>query len=128
MIHLYFNSRIKTDTIDSVDCGDEVADWLCRYFNRTGLRLHYSSPSLEKRDASKAKKPWDHPAKPGDMVRLCDFDANTSIPFQIVIMDGALYVCTFRSSIFFHYGFAFVYNTYHKKKNLSIVTITKTDS
>ena len=56
--------------MDSVDCGDEVADWLCHYFKRSGLRLHFSAPSLEKRDSSKAQKAWEHPAKPGDMVGL----------------------------------------------------------
>ncbi|XP_005104806.1 mitochondrial amidoxime-reducing component 1 [Aplysia californica] len=63
---------VKADTIRSVDMGDAVADWLCRYFDRTGLRLHYSAPNLEKRDASNAKKLWQNPAKPGDMLALAD--------------------------------------------------------
>ena len=60
--------RVKTDTLPSLDCGDEVADWLCRYFGRTGLRLHFSAPSLEKRECQKNKKNWKHPAQPGDLV------------------------------------------------------------
>ncbi|CAL1529446.1 unnamed protein product [Lymnaea stagnalis] len=64
---------IKTDTVPSVDCGDDVSNWLCRYFKREGLRLHYSAPSLEKRDCYKAKKMWQHPAKPGDMCAFSDY-------------------------------------------------------
>ncbi|CAG5121383.1 unnamed protein product [Candidula unifasciata] len=64
---------IKTDTLPSVDCGDEVADWLSKYFNRPGLRLHFSAPSQTKRDASNAKKLWEHPAKPGDLCAFADY-------------------------------------------------------
>uniref|UniRef100_A0A0B6ZH82 MOSC domain-containing protein n=1 Tax=Arion vulgaris TaxID=1028688 RepID=A0A0B6ZH82_9EUPU len=64
---------LKTDTVPSVDCGDEVAEWLSRYFKRPGLRLHFSAPSQEKRDSSNAKKLWDNPAKPGDMCAFPDY-------------------------------------------------------
>jgi uncharacterized protein YcbX len=63
---------VKTDTVPSVDCGDEVASWLDRYFKRSGLRLHFSAPSQQKRDASNTKKPWVNPAKPGDMCAFAD--------------------------------------------------------
>ncbi|KAK7493476.1 hypothetical protein BaRGS_00015376 [Batillaria attramentaria] len=65
---------VKTDTVTSLDCGDEVAAWLCRYFKRDGLRLHFSAPSLEKRDCSKNQKNWNHPAKSGvDFTALSDY-------------------------------------------------------
>ncbi|XP_076442093.1 mitochondrial amidoxime-reducing component 1-like [Babylonia areolata] len=64
---------VKTDTVPSVDCGDEVAAWLCHYFNRSGLRLHFSAPSLEKRQCQLAKKMWNHPAQPGDLTALSDY-------------------------------------------------------
>lgn len=64
---------IKTDTVPTIDCGDEVANWLCRYFKREGLRLHFSAPSQEKRDSANARKPWANPAKPGDMCALSDY-------------------------------------------------------
>ena len=64
------NYSVKTDTLPTIDLGDEVAKWLCTYFKREGLRLHYSAPDMEKRDSANAKKMWKHPAKPGDKVGL----------------------------------------------------------
>ncbi|KAL5008008.1 hypothetical protein ScPMuIL_013589 [Solemya velum] len=64
---------IKTDTVDSLDCGDEVASWMDKFLNRVGLRLHFSAPSIEKRDSSKAVKPWNHAAKGGDMTAFTDY-------------------------------------------------------
>ena len=72
---IIFISRVKTDTIDSLDMGDEVAHWLCKYFSRSGLRLHFSAPSLEKRQCKLNKKLWLHPAKDGDMVSLIFFSS-----------------------------------------------------
>ena len=59
---------VKVDTVETLDCGEEAAGWLCKYFQREGLRLHFSHPDLEKRDSFNAKKAWAHPAKPGDLV------------------------------------------------------------
>lgn len=78
------NFSIKVDTLPTVDCGDEVADWLCRYFKRPGLRLHFSAPSLEKRDSSKVKKPWTNPAKPGDQV--CEQNASVTLVFVFIYL------------------------------------------
>ncbi|XP_067682087.1 mitochondrial amidoxime-reducing component 1-like [Haliotis asinina] len=64
---------VKTDTIDSLDCGPEAAQWLCKYFNRDGLTLRFSAPTLEKRDSYNAQKLWKHPALVGDMTALSDY-------------------------------------------------------
>ncbi|XP_071080529.1 mitochondrial amidoxime-reducing component 1-like [Haliotis cracherodii] len=64
---------VKTDTVDSLDCGAEAAQWLCKYLNRAGLRLHFSAPSLEKRDSYYGKKLWEHPALPGDLTAFSDY-------------------------------------------------------
>ncbi|KAK6181651.1 hypothetical protein SNE40_009466 [Patella caerulea] len=64
---------VKTDTVQSLDCGDDVANWLCRYFQREGLRLHFSEATLEKRDSSKAQKNWSHPALEGDLTAFSDY-------------------------------------------------------
>lgn len=95
---------VKADTVDSVDCGDDVANWLCRYFKRDGLRLHYSSPSLEKRDASNASKPWPHPAKKGDMCAFSDYCAymvlsNASLNDLNKRLDNPVPITNFRANI-----------------------------
>ncbi|XP_005109547.1 mitochondrial amidoxime-reducing component 1 [Aplysia californica] len=95
---------IKTDTVRSVDMGDAVADWLCRYFSKTGLRLHYSAPNLEKRDASKAKKMWQHPAQPGDMCAFSDYCgymvlSNASLADLNTRLETAVPITNFRANI-----------------------------
>lgn len=64
---------IKTDTIESLDCGDIAANWFNRYLKLDGLRLHFSPKSMAKRDASKAVKNWSHDAKPGDITAFSDY-------------------------------------------------------
>ncbi|KAJ8308787.1 hypothetical protein KUTeg_013661 [Tegillarca granosa] len=68
--HQGVGDRIKTDTIESLDCGDIAANWFNRYLKLDGLRLHFSPKSMAKRDASKAVKNWSHDAKPGDIVNI----------------------------------------------------------
>ncbi|XP_041351133.1 uncharacterized protein LOC121370098 [Gigantopelta aegis] len=95
---------VKTDTLDSLDCGDDVAEWLCRYFNRDGLRLHFSPRDMEKRDASKAVKTWNHPALPGDLTAFSDYCAymvlsNPSLAALNERLDDQVPIDNFRANI-----------------------------
>ncbi|ESO82966.1 hypothetical protein LOTGIDRAFT_134202 [Lottia gigantea] len=95
---------IKTDTVQSLDCGDKVAEWLCRYFNRDGLRLHFSEASLEKRDSHNAKKNWQHPAQPGDLTAFSDYCSymvlsNSSLKALNQKLDKEVPILNFRANI-----------------------------
>lgn len=65
--------KVKVDTVPTIDCGDEVSDWLISFLNRPGLRLHFSAPFLQKRCCALAQKTWNHPAQEQDMVALSDY-------------------------------------------------------
>lgn len=95
---------VKTDTLPTIDLGDEVAKWLCTYFKREGLRLHYSAPDMEKRDSANAKKMWKHPAKPGDKVALSDYCSymllsNASLKDLNTRLESPVPITNFRANI-----------------------------
>ncbi|KAK6183641.1 hypothetical protein SNE40_011077 [Patella caerulea] len=80
-IHLPLNNskiipcRVWGDKTVGVDCGQDAGTWLSKYLGIDGLRLVYSAPELEKRDASLVEKPWGKPALPGDQAAFSDFCA-----------------------------------------------------
>ncbi|XP_060079531.1 mitochondrial amidoxime reducing component 2-like [Ylistrum balloti] len=52
--------------VDTLDCGDEAADWFTKHTGRKGVRLNYSHPDMSKRESINFKYPWEHNALPGD--------------------------------------------------------------
>lgn len=64
----FFPPRVWDELLQSVDCGDEVGRWLSSYLKRDGIRMHFSALSLDKKDLTKVKRKFKHPAQPGDLV------------------------------------------------------------
>ncbi|KAL5008262.1 hypothetical protein ScPMuIL_013843 [Solemya velum] len=67
--------RVWDDHTVGLDCGDEAAAWISEFLQEEGLRVGYSAPGLDKRDASLAIKDWENLALPGDICGYADFCA-----------------------------------------------------
>ncbi|XP_060079587.1 mitochondrial amidoxime-reducing component 1-like [Ylistrum balloti] len=65
--------KIKEEWSSSLDLGDEAATWMDKFLGKTGLRVHFSSPEMDKRDASNVTKLWEHYAKKGDKLAFSDY-------------------------------------------------------
>ncbi|XP_069116383.1 mitochondrial amidoxime-reducing component 1-like isoform X2 [Argopecten irradians] len=65
--------RIKEEWSTSLDLGDEAASWMDKFLDKNGLRVHFSSPEMGKRDASNVTKLWQHYAKKGDKLAFSDY-------------------------------------------------------
>ncbi|OWF37746.1 mitochondrial amidoxime-reducing component 1-like [Mizuhopecten yessoensis] len=65
--------KIKEEWSTSLDLGDEAASWMDKFLGKTGLRVHFSSPEMDKRDASNVTKLWKHNAKKGDTLAFSDY-------------------------------------------------------
>lgn len=65
--------KIKEEWSTSLDLGDEAASWMDKFLDKNGLRVHFSSPEMGKRDASNVTKLWQHYAKKGDKLAFSDY-------------------------------------------------------
>ncbi|XP_033734682.1 mitochondrial amidoxime-reducing component 1-like [Pecten maximus] len=90
--------------IDTLDCGDEAADWFVRHTGRKGVRLNYSHPELQKRESINFKHPWDHYPKPGDQMAFSNYSAymmmtKESLAVLNAELDSPAKINNFRPSI-----------------------------
>ena len=62
------------ETIDGLDCGDEIAKWVSDYLEVEGLRVVRYVAGMGFRDVySLSWKTWDTTAAPGDTVSTVSF-------------------------------------------------------
>lgn len=96
--------RIFSHWVNALDCGEEAADWVCRFLKRSDLRLVFASKDLEMAELASFSEDPEETVLPGDQVAFADFASyllvsQTSVDYVNTKLDQPVNVLNYRPNI-----------------------------
>ena len=96
--------RIFSHWVNTLDCGDQAAEWICQFLQKSGLRLVFASEELEMAELVSISEDPEEAVLPGDKVAFADFASylivnQTSVDYVNSKLEHPVNVLNYRPNI-----------------------------